>query len=187
MTCLLGGRFDRLVTAAASFSALPTHPSSTAGGSRHIAACDFRSCRPRWRPGRSATAPTTRSTPGTPTTPMCRWPTNCLARRSTRGSGCEHFTPAVSHSPPAVSQFLHTLRVEYAERRIQCGILFIVSLFYEYIPLEYVRVRVIYRVYQAGYGIRILVAVSQEHVNAYSTPRLHRVNPRRRGSGQPTA
>ena len=34
------------------------------------------------------------------------------------------------------------LQIEYAERRITCGILFIFSLFYEYIDLEYVRLPV---------------------------------------------
>jgi len=46
-----------------------------------------------------------------------------------------------------------TLRVEYAERGTKCGILFLFSLFceyinLEYINLEYVRVPVIYRVDQ---------------------------------------
>jgi len=63
------------------------------------------------------------------------------------------------------------LNVEYAKRRIKCDILFIFSLFHEYIPLEYVRVRVIYRVYQAEYGIRFLAAVSQQNVKTDSTPR----------------
>jgi len=51
------------------------------------------------------------------------------------------------------------------------GILLIFSLFYEYTPLQYVRIPVIYRVHQAEYVIHILVAVSQEYVNTYSTPR----------------
>jgi len=51
------------------------------------------------------------------------------------------------------------------------GILFIFTLFYEYSTLEYVHIHVIfiYRVHQAEYGIRILVAASQEYVNTYST------------------
>jgi len=63
------------------------------------------------------------------------------------------------------------LHVEYAERGKEYGILFIFSLFYEYIPLEYVRIPVVYRVHQAEYGIHIRVAVSQEYVNTNSTPR----------------
>jgi len=51
------------------------------------------------------------------------------------------------------------------------GILFISSLFYEYINLEYVRVPVLYRVNLAEYVIRILVAAYQEYVNTYSTRR----------------
>ena len=53
---------------------------------------------------------------------------------------------------------LHTLYVEYAERTMKYGILVLFSLFYEYIPHEYVQVPVIYRVYQAEYVI-CLVAV----------------------------
>jgi len=64
-----------------------------------------------------------------------------------------------------------SLHVEYAERGYEYGNPFIFCLFYECIPLEYVRVPVIYRVHQAEYGIHILVAVSQEYVNTYSTPR----------------
>ena len=67
---------------------------------------------------------------------------------------------------------VRTLRVEYAERGTKYGILFIFSPFDEYSPLEYVRVPVIYRVYQAEYVILILAAVSQEYVNTYSTPRV---------------
>jgi len=37
-----------------------------------------------------------------------------------------------------------SLRVEYAERGKRCEILFILSLFYEYAHLEYVRIHVIY-------------------------------------------
>jgi len=64
------------------------------------------------------------------------------------------------------------LHLEYAERGKEYGILFILSLLYVYMPLEYVRVPVIYRVRQAEYLIYILVAVSQEYVNTYSTPRV---------------
>jgi len=58
---------------------------------------------------------------------------------------------------------LRTLHVEYEERRNKHGILFIFSLFCEYIKLEYVRVHIIYTVHQAEYGIRVLVAMPQEY------------------------
>ena len=65
------------------------------------------------------------------------------------------------------------LQVEYGGGgRIQYSILFIFSLFYESSNLEYVHIHVIYRVNQAEYGIRILVAASQEYVNTYSTCRV---------------
>ena len=67
---------------------------------------------------------------------------------------------------------LQHLHVEYAGGRIKYGILFIFRLFYEYSNLAYVHIHVIYRVIQAEYVIRILVAVSQEYVNTYSTYRL---------------
>jgi len=56
--------------------------------------------------------------------------------------------------------------------RSKYGILFIVSLFYEYSNLEYVHIHAIYRVNQAEYVIRILVATPQEYVNTYSTCRV---------------
>jgi len=68
------------------------------------------------------------------------------------------------------------LHVEYAERGKEYGILFIFSLFCEYIHLEYVRIHVIYRVDQTEYGIHILVVALQEYVNIYSTRRV--VHPR---------
>jgi len=43
--------------------------------------------------------------------------------------------------------------------------LFIYSLLCEYIHLEYQRIRVIYRVTQAEYGIHILVVAPHEYVN----------------------
>ena len=46
------------------------------------------------------------------------------------------------------------------------------ALFYEYSNLEHVHIRVVYRVNQAEYEIRILVAASQKYVNTYSTRRL---------------
>ena len=52
------------------------------------------------------------------------------------------------------------------------GILFMFNLFCEYIQLEYERIRVIYRVHQAKYGIHILVVAPQEYVNIYSTRRI---------------
>jgi len=67
---------------------------------------------------------------------------------------CEHI---------AVS--LRVLHVEYAERGTRYGILFMFSLFCEYIDLECVRIHVIYRVTQAEYVINILVVAPQEHVN----------------------
>jgi len=64
------------------------------------------------------------------------------------------------------------LHVEYAERRIKCGILFICSLCYAYINLECVRIHVVYSVNQAEYAMHILVAASQEYVNTYSIRRV---------------
>ena len=55
---------------------------------------------------------------------------------------------------------MSSLHVEYAGGR-KYGILFIFRLFYEYSNLEYVHIPVTYRVNQAEYGIRILVAASQ--------------------------
>jgi len=60
------------------------------------------------------------------------------------------------------------------------SILFIFSLFYVYSSLEYVHSHAIYRVNQAKYGIRILLAASQEYVNIYSTCRVRREVRRRR-------
>jgi len=48
-----------------------------------------------------------------------------------------------------------SLRVEYAERSQQDGILFTFSLFCGYMNLEYVRIHVICRVDQAEYVIRV--------------------------------
>jgi len=71
------------------------------------------------------------------------------------------------------------LHVEYAERGNEYGILFIFSLFCEYMHLEYVRIHVIYRVDQAEHGIHVLVIAPQEYVNIYSTRRVDvRVNHR---------
>jgi len=68
--------------------------------------------------------------------------------------------------------FVSTLHVEYAERGTEYGILFLFSLFCEYIQLEYARIHVIYRVHQAEYGIHFLVVAPQEYVNTYSTRRV---------------
>jgi len=65
-----------------------------------------------------------------------------------------------------------SLGVEYAEQRIKDGILFIFSSLHGYSNLEYEHMHVIYRVHQAEYGIRILVAASQEYANTYSTRRV---------------
>jgi len=46
------------------------------------------------------------------------------------------------------------------------------SLFCDYIHLEYVRIHVIYRVKQAEYVIHILAGAPQEYVNIYSTHRI---------------
>jgi len=76
-----------------------------------------------------------------------------------------------SCSSAAVANLVVSLHVEYGERRIQCGILFIFSLCCEYINLEYVRIHVIYRVNKAEYAI---VAAPQEYGNTDSTRRVVR-------------
>jgi len=45
------------------------------------------------------------------------------------------------------------------------------GLLHEYSNLEYVHMYVTYRITQAEYATRILMAASQEYVNTYSTPR----------------
>jgi len=67
---------------------------------------------------------------------------------------------------------LPALHVEYAEQRLNYGVLFTFSPSYEYSHLEYEHVPVEYRVHQAEYGIHIRVAASHEYVNTYSTRRL---------------
>ena len=62
--------------------------------------------------------------------------------------------------------------------RIQHGILFRFSLFYEYSDLEYVHIYGIYRVNPEEYVVRILVAASQEYVNTYSTRTSRRARAR---------
>jgi len=62
--------------------------------------------------------------------------------------------------------------VEYARGRINYGILFICSLFYEYSNLEYVHIHGIYRVTQTEYAIRIPMGAPQEYVKTYSTCRV---------------
>ena len=68
------------------------------------------------------------------------------------------------------------IHVEYAERGNEYSILFIGSLFCEYIHLEYARIHVIYRVGQAEYGIHglhMIVVAPQGHMNIYSTCRAN--------------
>jgi len=67
-----------------------------------------------------------------------------------------------------------SLHVEYADPRRKYVILFIFSLFCEYINLEHVRIPVIHRSSQdqVEYVIHIRVAASQENVNMYSTHRV---------------
>jgi len=67
---------------------------------------------------------------------------------------------------------LSTLHVDYAERRINYGILFIFSPFHEYSNLKYEHIPVYYRVHRAEYGIHIAVAASQEYVKQ-STGHTH--------------
>jgi len=55
--------------------------------------------------------------------------------------------------------------------RIKYGILFRFRPFYVYSNLAYAHIHVICKVNQADYGIRILVAGSQDYVNTYSTGR----------------
>jgi len=64
------------------------------------------------------------------------------------------------------------LHVEYAERGTEYGILFIFSLFCEYIHLEYVRIHVIHRVNKPEYVIHMLVVAPQEYMNLFSTHRV---------------
>jgi len=64
---------------------------------------------------------------------------------------------------------VESLHVEYAEREKEYGILFIFSLFCEYIQLEYVRIHVIYKVHQAESGIHNLVVAPQGYVHIYNT------------------
>jgi len=67
---------------------------------------------------------------------------------------------------------VRSLHVEYAERRIKYGILFIFSPFCEYGVLEYVHVPVEYRGHHMEYVVRIRVAAPQEYVNTYSPRRV---------------
>jgi len=87
--------------------------------------------------------------------------------------GCVGGAVVRGRSPPlleAISSPM-VLHVAYAERGKEHGILFIFSLFCEYIILEYVGIHVIYRVNTAEYGIHILVVAPQEYMNIYSTRR----------------
>jgi len=69
---------------------------------------------------------------------------------------------------------MSSLHVKYAERGKEYGILFIFSLFCEYIHLESVGIHVMYRVHQAKFGIHVRVVAPQEYVNIYSTCRMSR-------------
>jgi len=60
---------------------------------------------------------------------------------------------------------MKTLHVEYVGRGNEYRILFVFSLFCEYIHLEYIRIPVIYRGNQAEYVIHSRVVVPQEYVN----------------------
>ena len=74
--------------------------------------------------------------------------------------------------PTCIAHTIAILHVEFAERGTEYGILFIVSLFCEYIHLEYVRFHVIYRVRQAECVMHILAVTLQEYMNIYSTRRI---------------
>jgi len=76
------------------------------------------------------------------------------------------FTP---ETPPEHPRNARTLRVEYAERGNESSILFLFSLFCEYIHLEYVRIHDMHRDNQVEYVIHILVVAPQEYVNIDST------------------
>jgi len=62
-----------------------------------------------------------------------------------RGWRPSRWTTLSWRSVPRQNKRALTLHVEYAERGNEYGILFIFSLFYEYIHLQYVRIHVIYR------------------------------------------
>jgi len=91
-------------------------------------------------------------------------------KQSIKRSAQSHTLARRSHIPAPPQRAAH-LHVEYADRGTEYGILFIVSLLYEYSNLEYVDIYVIYRVNQAENGIHVLMAASQEYVNTYSTRR----------------
>ena len=63
------------------------------------------------------------------------------------------------------------LHVKYAEHINKYHIIFMFSLFYEYSNFVYAYICVIYRVTQAKYQIRIIMAAPHEYVNTYSTRR----------------
>jgi len=77
-----------------------------------------------------------------------------------------------SEAGTTVRTTVTNLHVEYEERGTEHGILFIFSLLCEYIHLEYVRIHVIYRVYQAEFVIHILAVAPHEYVNLDSTRRV---------------
>jgi len=87
---------------------------------------------------------------------------------STRSTHCNYTSVRASClSTPLLVSSPYMLNTR--NRGKEYGILFIFSLFCEYIHLEYVRIHVIYKVNQAEYVIHILVVALQEYVNIYST------------------
>jgi len=98
---------------------------------------------------------------------MQRLPLSAATSVEHRGPPClqtvaRSFTPPPPPPPPPSDQFL--LRV--------CSCALCILTVCEYTHLEYIRVPGIYRETQAEYGIRILVAVSQEDVHSHSTCRV---------------
>jgi len=92
----------------------------------------------------------------------------CYCRLDALPPPCRGFLPTHNQSSPvhtlqALLLKTPNLHVEYVAGRIKYGILFISSLCYEYSSLEYVHTHVIYRVDQAEFVIRILVAASQKY------------------------
>jgi len=78
-------------------------------------------------------------------------------------------TDAKRASRPARTTLSCSYMLDTRNEEIKYGILFMFSLFCEYIRLEYVRSHVIYRVDQAEYVIHILVVAPPKDVNTYPT------------------
>ena len=72
----------------------------------------------------------------------------------------------------AVPALFLVLHGEYAKRRKEYSILFILSLFCVHMLLEYVHVSIQHRGIQAEYTTRIPVATLYEYVNTYSPCRV---------------